>query len=261
MSDFSNILYEKVGGVAKITINRPEVRNALNMDTRRELRTALEDAGKDNSVRVVVITGAGDRAFCAGADLRELIDLTPLKARQYLRLSRAVTNAIEDMEKPVISAVKGYALGGGCELALACDIVIAEETARFGQPEVRVGIIPGGGATQRLPRAVGLKKAKELILTGDLISAAEAERIGLVNKVVPVDRLEEAVEELVEKLLGGSPVILGLAKAAVNRSVEVGLAEGLRYEFEALALCFGTEDQREGMLAFLEKRRPTFKGK
>ncbi|MFQ5710848.1 MAG: enoyl-CoA hydratase/isomerase family protein [Candidatus Geothermarchaeales archaeon] len=261
MSAFKNIIYEKKGGVAKITINRPEVRNALNIETRRELKAALEDARAEEGTRVVVITGAGDQAYCAGADLNEFKDMTPMQVREYIRLSRDVTNLIEGMEKPVISAVNGYALGGGCELAMACDIIIASETARFGQPEIRVGLIPGGGATQRLPRHIGVKKAKELILTGDLIAAAEAERLGLVNRVVPADKLNEAVEELVEKLLSKSPVMLGLAKASINKAMEMGLESGLRYELEAFALCFSTEDQKEGVRAFFKKRKPVYKGR
>lgn len=257
---FKNILYEKHDGIAKISINRPEKRNILNMETRRELKGSLEDARTDKNVKVVILTGTGG-TFCAGADLNDYVGLNPKEAREYLQLSRDVTNRIENMEKPVICVVDGYALGGGCELALACDIVIASEKSKFGQPEIRVGLIPGGGGTQRLPRLIGVRKAKELILTGDIISADEAEELGLVNRVVPTSKLDETVNELVEKLLSKSPVLLGFAKSSINKCMELGLANGLSYESEMFALCFSTEDQKEGLKAFLEKRKPQFEGK
>jgi enoyl-CoA hydratase len=259
--NLGNIVYQKTDGVAKITINRPEVRNALNRETRNELKMALEEARDDKSVKVIIVTGAGEKAFSAGADIMEIQSLTPLEIREYVKLSRDVTNIIERMDKPVIASVNGYALGGGCELAIACDLIVASERARFGQPEISIGIIPGGGGTQRLARLVGTKRAKELIFTGDMISATEAERIGLINRVVPAEKLNEVVEELARKLIGKSPVMLRLAKAAVNQSMEVGLSAGLSYEFEAFALCFSTEDQKEGMSAFFEKRRPVYKGR
>ena len=255
-----NILYEKHNGIAKISINRPDKRNILNIETRRELKGSLEDARADKNVKVIILTGTGG-TFCAGADLNEFKDLSPTEAREYLQLSRSVSNTIENMEKPVICVIDGYALGGGCELALACDMIIASERSKFGQPEIRIGLIPGGGATQRLPRLIGVRKAKELILTGDIISANEAEELGLVNRVVPADKLDETVNELLEKLLSKSPVMLGLAKSSINKCMELGLANGLSYELEMFALCFSTEDQKEGVKAFLEKRKPQFKGK
>ena len=260
MSKFKNIIYEKYAGVAKISIHRPEVRNALNIETRRELLSALQDAKIDETVRVVIITGSNG-VFCAGADLKELKDLSPIEVREYLQLSRDVTATIENMEKPVICVVDGYALGGGCELALACDIIIASERSKFGQPEINVGLIPGGGATQRLPRFIGVKKAKELIFTGAIISAEEAEHLGLVSKVVPHDKLDETLNELVEKMLSKSPIVLGLAKSAINKSMELGLTDGLSYEQELFALCFSTEDHKEGINAFLEKRKAQYKGR
>jgi enoyl-CoA hydratase len=261
MTRFENLIYEKKNGIARITINRPEVRNALNIETRRELKTALEDTSEDENVKVVVITGAGDRAFCAGADIREFLEFHSLQMREYLQLSRAVTNKIMNMEKPVIAAVNGYALGGGCELAMACDMIVASENARFGQPEIIVGLIPGGGGTQRLPRLIGEKRARELIYTGDIINAKEAERLGLVNKVVPADKLDETLNELLQKLLNRSPALLKIAKATINRSMDTTLTAGLSYELEACSLCFSTEDQKEGARAFLEKRKPVYKGK
>jgi len=261
MSAFKNIVYQKTNGHARLTINRPEVRNALNRETRIELRTALEDAREDDSVRVIVVTGAGDKAFSAGADIKEIQNLTPLEMREYVKLSRNVTNMIERMDKPVIAAVNGYALGGGFELAMACDIIVASDNARFGLPEILIGIFPGGGGTQRLPKLIGTKKAKEMIFTGDMITAADAERMGLVNKVVPAAKLNETVEDLAKKIQGRSSIILKLAKSALNQSMEVGQSAGLSYELEAFALCFSTEDQKEGMRAFIEKRQPIYKGR
>lgn len=261
MTGFQNIIYEKKNGTAKITINRPEVRNALNAETRRELKTALEDASGDKEVRVVVITGSGDRAFCSGADIKEFMKFDPLLMREYLQLSRAVTNAIMNMEKPVIAKVNGHALGGGCELATACDMIVASENAKLGQPEIIVGLIPGGGATQRLPRLIGEKRARKLIYTGDIINSEEAQRIGWVNEVVPADKLDETVDELIKELLSRSPVMLKLAKAAINKSFDTTLSAGLSYELEACSLCFSTEDQKEGAGAFLEKRKPVYKGR
>lgn len=260
LSKFEAIIYEKRERSVWITLNRPEVLNAQNDQMRQELRRALEDAWDDENTNVIVITGAGERAFSAGADISEFPVLTSIDMRK--RKERpSIPELIRNIPKPVIAAVNGYALGGGCELAMACDIIIASENAIFGQPEIKIGIIPGGGATQLLPRHIGEKKAKELIFTGDSISATEAERHGMINQVVPPDELKEAAYELVGKLLRRSPITLKLAKAAVNKSMEVGLSEGLSYELELFSLCFSTEDQKEGAKAFLEKRRPVFKGR
>lgn len=260
--EFKNIIYEKSDAVVTITINRPDKRNALNIETRRELKEALSLIRSDGDVKLAVITGAGDAAFIAGADLNDLKDMAPLEAEKYLnQYGQRLYTEIEELEVPVIAMINGFCLGGGCELAMACDIRIAAENAKFGQPEIVVGIIPGGGATQRLPRLVGYGKAKELIFTGDIIDAREAERIGLVDKVVPQGELKKTVDELVRKLLGRSQVSLRAAKKAINRSMRSGLDEGLAYEAQTFCVLFSSEDSKEGIAAFLEKRKPSFKGK
>ncbi|MDG6994660.1 MAG: enoyl-CoA hydratase/isomerase family protein [Nitrososphaerota archaeon] len=244
---------------ARITISRPEVMNALNLQVRKEIIEALDIAEKDDSVRAVVLTGAGEKAFSAGADINMFLTMTPYSAKEYLKTSKGASNKLESFPKPVIAAVNGYAIGGGLELAMSCDIIIASENAKFGQGEINVGAIPGVGGTQRLPRLVGIKKAKEMIYTGDLIDSSEALRLGLVNRVVPLQDLSRVVEELVDKISSKSPMILRLAKDALNHSV-AGLAEGLDYESALFAFCFSTSDQKEGARAFLEKRKPVFKG-
>ncbi|MEM1994264.1 MAG: enoyl-CoA hydratase-related protein [Nitrososphaerales archaeon] len=256
-----NILYEKKNGVAWITINRPQVMNALDIETRKEMLTALLDADADEEVRAVVLTGAGDKAFSAGADLRIFRDMTPKEARRYVKLAKQVARTIETLSKPVIAVVKGYAFGGGLELALSCDMIVASEDAKFGQTEINVGLIPGVGGTQRLPRAVGIRKAKEMIYLGQMIDAQEAYRLGLVNRVVPRDKLDEVLNEILGLIMSKSPLILRLAKQAVNKSFETDLASGLDYESELFIYCFSTEDQKEGARAFLEKRKPEFKGR
>lgn len=260
MSNLETIIYEKKGHAAWITLNRPEVLNAQNNQLRREFVQALERARDDDDVYVIVITGAGDRAFSAGADISEFPTLTPadhLKRRGV----RTHYDLIREIPKPVIAMVNGFALGGGCEITLACDIVVASDNAQFGQPEIRVGIIPGGGGTQVLPRLIGEKKAKELVFTGRSISAQEALQLGLINQVVPREQLRETVEKFVGVLLERSPVILKLAKMAVNKAQDTTLTTGLAYEKDLFALCFGTEDQKEGARAFLEKRPPVYKGR
>jgi len=260
--EFKNILYTKEKGIAKIIINRPEVRNALNQATRWEIREVVEDIKKDKNVRVVIFTGAGDKAFVAGADITEFKGATPtIMEERAATTGQQLFNDIESLPMPVIAMINGFCLGGGCELAMACDIRIASEKARFGQPEINVGIIPGAGGTQRLPRLVGWGRAKELIYTGRIIDAAEAERIGLVDKMVPADKLEETVNQLAETIVGKSPLIVNIAKKTINRGMYTDLAAGLSYERSNLAFCFSTEDQKEGAAAFLEKRKPEFKGK
>ncbi|MFC1926729.1 enoyl-CoA hydratase/isomerase family protein [Chloroflexota bacterium] len=260
MSSYENILYEKKGHVAWITLNRPEVMNAQSMQLRQELVQALETTRLDDEVYVVVLTGAGDKAFSAGADISEFPKLYP--ADQIRRRGEQTPyEFIRQMPKPVIAMVNGFALGGGCELALACDIVIASDNAKFGQPEIRVGVIPGAGGTQILTRLIGEKKAKELVFTGSAISAEEAAQLGIANQVVSKEKLRETVEKLVDTLLKRSPVILKLAKMAVNKALETTLSTGLAYEKDLFAMCFGTEDQKEGARAFLEKRDPAYKGR
>lgn len=258
---FQNILLQKKDGVATIILNRPTVLNALDIDSRKELLQVLRDVEQDASVRVVVITGAGDKAFSTGADLRIFKDMTRAEAARYVRLAKRATRTIETLGKPVIAAVNGYALGGGCEIALACDFIIASDNAVFGQTEINVGLIPGAGGTQRLPRLIGIRKAKELILAGTTITAEEALRLGLANLVVSKDKLMDAVYDWARRLSEKSPVILRLAKAAINRAIEKGLHNGLQYESRLFAACFVTQDQKEGVKAFLEKRKPTFIGK
>jgi enoyl-CoA hydratase len=251
------IRIEKKGGVGTIILNRPQTLNVLDTETLLLLGKALADLEKDESIRAIIMTGNGD--FCAGADIRELKEKDSLAAETFSRLGHQVFNHIENMGKPVIAAVRGHALGGGCELALACDIRIAGEGAMFGQPEIKLGLIPGFGGTQRLVRLVGAGKAKELILTGNIISAREAESIGLVNSVVKDEELMKKAEETAGVLSEKSPLILRIAKKLINENQE--LQKGLAQEMSFFAACFETEDHIEGINAFLEKRKPVFKGK
>lgn len=256
--DFKNIIVSKDEDrhIGKLTINRPEVHNALSIGARQELRNTIADIGKDSNIRVLIITGAGNKAFSSGADITELREANPIEMEEYAcTLGQQLFTDIENLYIPVIAMVNGLCIGGGCELAMACDIRIASANARFGQPEINIGIIPGSGGTQRLPRLVGLGKAKELIYTGRVIDASEAERIGLVDKVVPQDRLEEAVNQLAETIASKSPLIIKLAKKAINKGTYTDLAHGLSYERDNFALCFATEDQKKGMTAFLKKRK------
>jgi enoyl-CoA hydratase len=254
------IIYEQQNNTAWITINRPEVHNAQNDVLRAEIVEALEQAGIDDDIYVIVITGAGDKAFSAGADISQFPTRYPDDIIKTKGVRRPY-ETIREMPKPVIAAVNGLALGGGCELALACDIIIASENAQFGQTEIRVGVIPGCGGSQVLPRLIGEKKAKELIFTGRMITAEEALKLGIVNQVVPLDQLKETTESFVQDLLRNSPAILRFAKIAVNKSLETPLSVGMSYERDLYAACFGTEDQKEGAKAFLEKRKPIYKGK
>jgi enoyl-CoA hydratase len=253
---FENILLEKEDGIATITFNRPDALNALNNQTRAEFYSAMKDVAADDDIKVVILTGAG-RAFVAGSDIKELKQTTSLDAHNIHRLGMVV----EKMEKPVIAAVNGFALGGGCEIVMACDIIIASDKARFGQPEINLGIIPGGGATQRLPRLVGVCKAKELILTGDIIKAEEAEKIGLVNRVVPGENLMAAAKEIAKKIASKSQATVRLAKDVINKGMQTSLETGLDYEREIYSLCLTLEDKEEGINAFIEKREPQFKGR
>ncbi|MBW2031881.1 MAG: enoyl-CoA hydratase/isomerase family protein [Deltaproteobacteria bacterium] len=253
---YENIVFKKEGAIATIIFSRPEALNALNNQTRSEFKEALEEVKGDDSIRAVILTGEG-RAFIAGSDIKELKDTTPLQAHDIKRLGEM----IEELEKPVIAAVNGFALGGGCEIVMACDIIIASDKAKFGQPEVNIGVIPGGGGTQRLQRMVGVHRAKELIFTGDIIDAREAERIGLVNKVVPAEELMTKATEIARKISKKSPAAIRLAKAAINRGMRTDLGAGLAYERELYSLSLSTDDKIEGINAFIEKREPKYKGR
>jgi enoyl-CoA hydratase len=249
------------GGVVVVTIDRPEALNALNREALSELRDRLRGLAVDTDVRVLVLTGAGDRAFAAGADIKEMSDMTVLEGHAWGTLGHECTRLLESMPKPTIAAVNGFALGGGCELALACDIRYASEQAKFGQPEINLAVIPGWGGTQRLARAVGPSLAKDLILTGRTIDAAEALRIGLVSAVYPPDELMEKALTAAAALAEKSPVALSAAKDAANRALQGDLGSGLSYEAILFAALFATEDQKEGMAAFVEKRAPRFQGR
>src|SRR5713101_6466582 len=256
-----NVLYEKKGGIAYVTLNRPKVLNALNRRTWEELRAAFEDAREDAAVHGVILTGAGDKAFIAGADIGELAHVTAVEAQMSSTYGQAVLDLIENLGKPVIAAVNGFALGGGCETAMACTIRVASEDAKFGQPEVTLGLIPGGGGTQRLPRLVGKGRALQLILSGGMISAQEAYRIGLVNEVVPAADLITRAEAILTQIFANAPIAVKFALEAVNKGLETSQTEGLSLEASLFGLCAGTEDKKEGTQAFLQKRAPQFQGR
>jgi enoyl-CoA hydratase/carnithine racemase len=256
----ANVMYEKKGAIAYVTVNRPKVLNALNTPTWKDLRTAFEEARDDAAVRGVILTGAG-KAFIAGADISELARVTAFEAEQSSRFGQGVLDLIEDLGKPVIAAVNGFALGGGCETAMACTIRIAVETAKFGQPEVKLGLVPGGGGTQRLPRLVGKGRALQLILSGEMISAQEAFRIGLVNEVIPVADLITRAEAILKKIASNAPIAVKLALEAANMGMDTSQGEGLLLEASYFGLCAATEDKKEGTSAFLQKRAPQFQGR
>ena len=257
---YETILLERRGGVAFIRFNRPDKLNAMNSKMKDEIIAVLNELEENDAVRVVVFTGQGDKAFVAGADINEFKDRTALE-QWDLYQQPFLYDALDRFPKPLIAMINGYCLGGGCELILACDIRIASEKAQIGQPEINIGIIPGGGGSQRLPRLVGYGKAMQLILTGDRISAQEAHRIGLVDEVVPHDQLESKTFEIATKIAEKSPIAVRFAKEAVKASLRMPLNEGLRYEQSLFSLIFTTEDKDEGVRAFLEKRLPKFTGK
>jgi enoyl-CoA hydratase/carnithine racemase len=256
-----NVLYEKRDGIAYVTINRPKVLNALNTPTWKDMRTAFDDARDDASVRGVILTGAGNKAFVAGADIGELAHVAAFEAEQSSRFGQEVLDVIENLGKPVVAAVNGFALGGGCETAMACTIRIAAESAKFGQPEVTLGLVPGGGGTQRLPRLVGKGRALQLILSGETISAQEAYRIGLVNEVVPAAELIPRAEAILKKIASNAPIAVKLALEATNKGLETSQSEGSLLEAAYFGLCAATEDKKEGTTAFLERRAPRFQGR
>jgi enoyl-CoA hydratase/carnithine racemase len=256
----ANVLYEKKGAIAYVTVNRPTVLNALDLLTWKDLRTAFETAQNDATVHGVILTGAGDKAFVAGADISELAHATAIDAEQFSRFGQQVLDLVESLGKPVIAAINGFALGGGCETAMACTIRIAVETAKFGQPEVKLGLVPGGGGTQRLPRLVGKGRALQLILSGEMIGAQEAYRIGLVNEIVQAADLITRAEAILNKITANAPLAVKFALEATNKGLETSQSEGMLIEAAYFGLCAATEDKKEGTSAFLEKRAPQFRG-
>lgn len=259
--DFKLIIYEKSEGIATITLNRPEALNAFSKEVVEEILQALEDIRRDENVRVVVLTGAGEKAFSAGADIKAMIGINPLKARELSLMGEKLCVSFENLEKPVIAALNGYALGGGMEVAMSCDIRIASENVRMGQTEINIGLIPGWGGTQRLTRLVGRGKAKELVFTGKMIDARTAEQLGIVNMVVPADKFRETVRQFALELAAKAPVALKIAKALIDKGADIGLESALALEREGFGVVASTEDLQEGVKAFTEKRKPTFKGK
>ena len=258
---FENIVYEKNGPIAHVTLNRPKVLNALNQSVFLELKAAFEDARDDASVRGVILTGSGDKAFAAGADIAEMSSYSAFQAEESTRRAQGVTELMENLGKPVIAAVNGFALGGGCELAMACTIRIASENAKFGQPEVKIGIMPGAGGTQRLPRLVGKGRALQLILSGEIINAQEAYRIGLVNELVPTADLISRAEAILNQINRNAPLGVRFSIDAVNKGLDGSVSEGLLIEASLFGICAGSEDKKEGTSAFLAKRAPQFQGR
>ncbi len=258
---FESLVFEKKNNIAYVTINRPKVLNALNMATMGELRNAFTDLKQDREVRVVILTGAGEKSFVAGADIGELQKNNPVEAKEYTHRGQAVLDLIENLGKPVIACINGFALGGGCEIAMACTMRLAGENAKLGQPEVKLGIIPGYGGTQRLPRLVGKGIAMQLLLTGEMISAQEAHRIGLVNEVLPAAQLIPRAETIAQAIIKNAPLAIQYCLEAVNHGIELTQEEGLYLEASLFAVSCATEDKKEGTSAFLEKRAANFHGK
>lgn len=259
--ELNNVILEKEGKVAVVTINRPKALNALNSETLKELDYVVSELEKDEDIYAVILTGSGEKAFVAGADITEMKDLSTMEGRKFSILGNKVFRRLETLDKPVIAAINGFALGGGCELSLACDIRLASEKAKFGQPEVGLGITPGFGGTQRLARLVGTGLAKELIYTAKIIKADEALRIGLVNRVIEADKLMEEARALANTIAAQAPIAVKLSKEAINRGIQCDIDTALMYEAEAFGECFSTADQTEGMSAFVEKRDKSFQNK
>jgi len=256
-----NVKLEKKNKIAYVTIDRPKVLNALNMATMQELHQVFVDLKDDREIRVVILTGGGEKAFVAGADINELAKNNPVEAKEYTHRGQAVLDLIENLGKPVIACINGFALGGGCEIAMACTMRLASENAKLGQPEVKLGIIPGYGGTQRLPRLVGTGHALQMVLTGEMISAQEAHRTGLVNEVVPGDRLIARAEEIAGKIIANAPLAIQYCLEAVNQGMNMTLEKGLFLEATLFGMCSATDDKKEGTTAFLEKRPANFQGK
>jgi enoyl-CoA hydratase len=256
-----NVKLEKKNKIAYVTIDRPKVLNALNMATMEELRQVFTELKDDREIRVVILTGGGEKAFVAGADINELARNNPVEAKAYTHKGQSVLDLIENLGKPVIACINGFALGGGCEIAMACTMRLASENAKLGQPEVKLGIIPGYGGTQRLPRLVGAGLAMQMVLTGEMMTAQEAHRIGLVNEVLPADKLIARAEELAGKIIGMAPLAIQYCMEAVNQGMGMTLQEGLFLEATLFGMCCATEDRKEGTTAFLEKRPANFQGK
>jgi len=256
-----NVLYEKRDGIAYVMLNRPKVLNALNKATWQDLRTAFEDARDDVNVRGIILTGAGDKAFIAGADISELATVSAVEAEEGSRYGQEVLDLVENLGKPVIAAINGFALGGGCETAMACTIRLAAEQAKFGQPEIALGLLPGGGGTQRLPRLIGKGRALQLILSGGMIDAQEAYRIGLVNEVVPAADLIGRAEAILKKIFANAPLAVKYSIEAVNKGLDTSQSEGLALEASFFGLLAATEDKKEGTQAFLQKRKAQFQGR
>jgi enoyl-CoA hydratase/carnithine racemase len=258
---FENLLLEKKNSIAYVTVNRPKVLNALNMATMEELRAAFTDIKSDAGIRVAILTGAGEKAFIAGADIGELAVQDAVAGKEYTHRGQSVLDLIENLGKPVIACINGFALGGGCEIAMACTMRLASENAKLGQPEVKLGIIPGLGGSQRLPRLVGKGIAMQLVLAGEMITVQEAHRIGLVNEVTAPGDLIPRAEAIAQKIIANGPLAVQYAMEAVNKGTEMPLAEGLYLEATLFGVCCATEDKKEGTMAFLEKRAAQFKGK
>jgi enoyl-CoA hydratase len=258
--DYENILFEVQDGVGLLTFNRPKALNALNPKTMEEVREVIERARQEETIRVLVLTGAGDRAFVAGADITTFPTLNPLQARHFAEVGQNVFFMLEQLPKPVVACVNGFALGGGCELAMSCDFIYASDKAKFGQPEINLGLIPGYGGTQRLARLIGRAKAKELCMTGEMIDAQQAKELGLVAKVFPAEQLMDETMKAAKLMATRAPGVLRSLKHLINRGLDVDLKSGCALEAEAFGICFASQDAREGVSAFLEKRKAEFKG-
>ncbi len=259
--EFKYIIYEKNEGIATITLNRPEALNAFSKELVEEILQALEDIRNDENIRVVILTGAGEKAFSAGADIKTMKGMNALKARELSLMGEKLCYTLENLEKPVIAAINGYALGGGLEVAMACDIRIASENARLGQTEINIGLIPGWGGTQRLTRLAGKTKAKELVFTGKLIDAKTAEQLGILNMVVTAEKFKETIRQFATELAQKAPIAIKVAKVLINKGADIGLDAALALEREGFGVVASTEDLQEGVAAFTEKRKPMFKGK